>query len=127
VPGIDRGFSRSTILLRGLIAALIVPVLLAGTLDLHSSELPHGALDGPGVVLADARHPLAPQHLESSIAVRIPPCLACLLHSNTSCGAVTAPALSPEPIVCSAGATPEVAAPPLRLAFRLASRGPPVA
>jgi hypothetical protein len=110
-----------------LVCALLAPALVLTALDLHSSDLPHGAFDGPGVVLTDARHPLASEHLESSVAIQVPPCPACLLHSKTSSTAVAPPALEPEPIVADAALAPIAAAQPFSLAYGLGSRGPPLA
>ena len=78
-------------------------------------------------MLADARHPLAPEHLESSVAVQIPPCLACLLHSKTSSDAAAPPELEPEPVVADAAPALVAAAQPFSLAYGLGSRGPPLA
>ena len=113
--------------LRSLICALLAPALVLGALDLHSSDRPHAAFDGPGVVLADARHPLAPEHFESSVAIQVPPCPACLLHSKTSCSAAEPPQLEPEPIVADAAPAPIAATQPFSLAYGLGSRGPPLA
>ena len=112
---------------RALLAALLAPLLLLGALDLHSTELPHSALDGPGVVLTDARHPDAPEHFESSQSVTVPHCLACLLRTNTSCGVVAPPALEPDPVVADAGPAPIALLQPFSLAYGLGSRGPPLA
>jgi hypothetical protein len=109
------------------IAALLVPLLVFGALDLHSTELPHGALDGPGVVLTDARHPLAPEHLEASDSVVVPHCLACLLRTSTSCGAQAPPALEPDPVAAGGGLAPVAMLQPCSLADGLGSRGPPLA
>jgi hypothetical protein len=114
-------------LLYRLVCALLAPALVLGALDLHSSDLPHAAFDGPGVVLADARHPLAPEHFESSVAVQIDPCPVCLLHSKTSSDAVEPPALEPEPIVADAVPAPIAVAQPFSLAYGLGSRSPPLA
>ncbi len=125
--GAARSSLRRLDLLRGLICALLVPVLGLGALDLHSSDGPHAAFDGPGVVLPDARHPLAPEHFESSVAIKVPPCPACLLHSKTSCNAVWPPQLEPEPVVADAALAPIASAQPFSLAYGLGSRGPPLA
>jgi hypothetical protein len=118
---------RRLALARGLICALLAPALVLGALDLHSSDRPHAAFDGPGVVLADARHPLAPEHFESSIVVQVPPCPACLLHSKTSSDAVAPPELVPEPIDADAAPALIAVAQPFSLAYGLGSRGPPLA
>jgi hypothetical protein len=125
--GTQRKSLRRLLLQRAPIAALLAPALVLGALDLHSSASPHAAHDGPSVVLADARHPLAPEHLESSAVVRVPPCPACVLHSKSSCGAVAPPALEPEPVVLADEVAPPVALRPFSLAYGLGSRGPPLA
>ena len=126
MPGVARQSLRR-LALRGLIAALLAPALALGALDLHSTELPHAAFDGPGVVLTDARHPLAPAHLESSVAVHVPDCVACLLQSKTSCPAVAAPELESHLKVVDAGAAVVIDAPTVSLAYSLGSRAPPLA
>ena len=118
---------RHSSLHRALIGALLAPLLVLGALDLHSTELPHGALDGPGVVLTDAQHPYAPEHFETSESVTIPHCLACLLRTNTTCGVATPPALEPDPVVTDAAPAPIARLQPFSLAYGLGSRGPPIA
>jgi hypothetical protein len=113
-------------LVRGLIA-LLAPALVLGALDLHSSDRPHAAFDRPGDVLADASHPLAREHIESSSVVHAAPCLACLLHSKTSCGAITALTPEPDTVVAEATASPADSIQPFSLAYGLGSRGPPLA
>jgi hypothetical protein len=124
VAGSPRG---CTALLRGLITALLLPSLVLAALDLHTSDRPHAAFERSRDVLADARHPLAPEHMESSSVVRTAPCLACLLHSKTSCGAVTALAPETDPVDASAAPAPIQSIQPFSLAYGLGSRGPPLA
>jgi hypothetical protein len=112
--------------LRALVGALLAPLLVVGALDLHSTELPHGALDGPTEILTDAQHPLAPEHFEASESVVIPHCFACLLRTNTSSGVATPPALEPEPVVTDAAPAPIARLQPFSLAYGLGSRGPPL-
>jgi hypothetical protein len=114
-------------LLPGLIVALLVPALLLGSFDLHSSGLPHGALNGPSEVSSDARHPLAPQHLEASTTIHIPSCFTCLLQLKTSSGAVDLPALEPVPVVAGTSFVLDVGVPSGAPELRLRSRAPPAA
>jgi hypothetical protein len=125
MPG--RSPSSRLAFVRGAIAALLLPALVLGALDLHSSDRPHAAFERPGDVLADARHPLSPQHMESSSVVHTTPCLACLLHSKTSCGAVTALAPEPDAVYASAAPALDQSVQPFSLAYGLGSRGPPLA
>lgn len=119
--------SQRRLCLRALVGALLAPLLVLGALDLHSTELPHGALDGPGVILTDAQHPKAPEHFEASASVVVPHCLACLLRTNTSSGVATPPALEPDPVVTHAAPAPISLLQPFSLAYGLGSRGPPLA
>jgi hypothetical protein len=113
--------------LQGLVTALLIPALVLGSLDLHSSGLPHRALDGPSEVLPDARHPLASEHLEASTTVHIPSCSACLLQLKTSSQAVDLPVLAPVPAIADAAFVPDVDAPSRAPQLALRSRAPPAA
>jgi hypothetical protein len=125
--GTLRSPARALALLQGLITLLLVPALVLSSLDLHSSGLPHGAFDGPSEVSPDARHPLAPEHLEASTTVHIPSCSACLLQLKTSSRAVDLPAIAPVPAIADAAFAPDVDAPSRAPELALRSRAPPAA
>ena len=118
---------RLSSLSRAFVGALLAPLLVLGALDLHSTELPHGALDGPGVVFTEAQHPDAPEHFETSESITIPHCLACLLRTNTAGSVASPPALGPDPVVTEAAPAPIARLQPFSLAYGLGSRGPPLA
>ena len=118
---------RAEVLLQALIAALLLPALVVGSLDLHSSAVPHGAFDGPSEVLPDARHPLAAEHLEASTTVHLPSCSACLLQLKISSRAVDLPALAPVPAMADAAFAPDADAPSRAPELALRSRAPPAA
>jgi hypothetical protein len=122
-----RSPARLLVPLQALIAALLVPALVLGSLDLHSSDVFHGAYDGPTEVLPDARHPLQPEHLEASGTVHVPSCSACLLQLKSSCGAADLPAHTPEPVVAGSSFVPDAGAPRGAPGFALRSRAPPLA
>jgi hypothetical protein len=113
--------------LHGLIVALLVPALVLGSFDLHTKGSPHGAFDGPSEISPDARHPLAPQHLEASTTVHIPSCFTCLLQVKSSAGAVDLPALEPIPVLADAAFAADVDAPSRAPELALRSRAPPAA
>ena len=126
-PRSERSPARLLALLQGLIVALLAPALVLGTLDLHSSGLAHGAFDGPSEVSSDARHPLAPEHLEASATVHLPSCGTCLLQLKTSTGAVDLPALEPVPAIAGAAFVVDADAPSRAPELALRSRAPPQA
>jgi hypothetical protein len=127
MPRTLRSPARLLALLHGLVAVLLLPALVLGSLDFHSSGLPHGAFDGPSEILPDARHPLAPEHLETSTSVEIPTCSACLLQIKSSSGAVELPALEPVPVAAGATFVIDVEAPLGAPELALRSRAPPAA
>ena len=125
--GLLRSPVRKVALLQGLIVALLAPALILGSFDLHSSNLPHGAFDGPSEISSDARHPLAPQHLEASATVHHPSCGTCLLQLKSGSGAVDLPALEPVPVLADAVFVADVRAPRRAPELLLRSRAPPAA
>jgi hypothetical protein len=126
--GSDRSSSRIlAALLRGVVLVLLAPALVVGSFDLHSSDLPHGAFDGPSEVLPGARHPLAPEHLEASPTLHIAACFTCLLQLQTSSRTVTLPAIAPAPAIADVGYVSDVDAPSRAPELALRSRAPPAA
>ena len=122
-----RSRTRLLTLLQGLIVALLAPAIILGSFDLHSSDVAHGAFDGPSEVSTDARHPLAPQHLEASTTLHIPSCFTCLLQLKTSSGVVELPALEPVPVIARAAFVADADAPSRAPEVALRSRAPPAA
>jgi hypothetical protein len=111
---------------QGLIIALLAPAPLVSSFDLHRSDLPHGAFR-PTEVSSEARHPLAPEHLEASTTIYTPSCAVCLLQLKSGAGTVDLPALQPAPVVAKTGVAADVGAPRATLDLAFGSRAPPTA